>query len=163
MCTCVFVWSVSNWQCTMCPVGMMFLTPISVQLTPSTSLSLSLRKIHTYTHAPEQTCGMPLRFWTVGSSEQASLPTGNLELNPKKHKRRKPSLLLLLYPSPLLSLSLCVFVTHWRTFSSPLSLPLSLCFISLAFSLCLSLFGQSIGCTAAWASARAHWATGKVL
>lgn len=76
----VFVWSLNN----LC-AGIMGLTLISVQLSPSNPQILE----NTHTHTIKKTCRMPVRFWTVASSEQASLLTGNLELNPKGKEEKK--------------------------------------------------------------------------
>ena len=81
----------------------------------------------------EQTCGMPARFWTAASSEQASLPTGNLEVNPKENKEKKA---LLFFASASLSPpppTLCVSVTHQHTLSLALPFSLFLCASSVFF------------------------------
>lgn len=69
---------------------------------------------------------MPVRFWTVASSVQASVPAGKLELLELEALFFRISI----PPSLSLSLHLRVSVTQQHTLSSPPFLPFALCIIS---------------------------------
>lgn len=110
------------------------LTPISVQLSLSTPFFLVYT--HTHTHMGANT----VRFWTVTSSEQASLPTENLELNPKEKTREESPLFFWLS----IALSLCVCHSPAHSLKPSFSPCFSLLRLFFLLVLLLTLFLRAV-------------------